>query len=100
RRGEHPFRSVDIARTAGGPLWRRYGTPVSLEAFEVEIRADLYGEQLVLGVQRTARSLGNRVLRSTALRTALKPTVAAAMLRLVRAHRGAGRLIDPMCGSG
>jgi putative N6-adenine-specific DNA methylase/tRNA (guanine6-N2)-methyltransferase len=57
-------------------------------------------DHLVLGVQLNRQPLDRRVRRPRALRTALKPTVAAAMLRLVGASHGTGRLVDPMCGSG
>ncbi len=85
---------------AGAVLHQRYGTPVDLEGFEVNVRVDLHGAQLVVGIQRTRASLGNRVRRGKALRSSLKPTLAAAMVRLAGAHRGPGRLIDPMCGAG
>ncbi len=100
RRGDHDFKSVDIERAAGGVLHRRFGTPVDLETFAVEVRVDLIGTRLFAGVQVTSGSLGQRILRGGALRSALKPTVAAAMLRLAGAHRGPGRLLDPLCGSG
>lgn len=100
RRGNHDFKSGDIERAAGGVLHRRYGTPVDLEEFAVEVRVDLIGTRLFAGVQITPGSLGQRILRSGTLRSALKPTVAAAMLRLAGAHRGRGRLLDPLCGSG
>jgi putative N6-adenine-specific DNA methylase/tRNA (guanine6-N2)-methyltransferase len=100
RRGEHDFDHMEIQRVAGAVLVERYGTRVDLEHHELNVRVDLYGDRLVAGVQRTAKSLGNRIKRTRALRTALKPTIAAAMVRLVGAHRGAGRLIDPLCGTG
>jgi len=100
RVGEHEFGSVEIQRAAGAAVYHRYGTRVDLEQFDVEVRANLYGTQLVVGLQRTSRSLAKRILRAAPLRSALKPTVAAAMLRLVGAHRGEGVLLDPLCGAG
>jgi putative N6-adenine-specific DNA methylase/tRNA (guanine6-N2)-methyltransferase len=100
RQGKHPFRSTDVQRVAGAAIFRQYGTRVDLERFEVEVRVNLYGDRVVAGIQETRDSLGNRILRARALRSSLKPTIAAAMLRLVGAHRGEGRLIDPMCGTG
>jgi putative N6-adenine-specific DNA methylase/tRNA (guanine6-N2)-methyltransferase len=98
--GEQDFEKLEIQRVAGALLHDRYGTPVDLEDFEVDIRVDLYGRHLVAGVQRTRDSLGNRLKRARPLRSAVKPTIAAAMVRLACAHRGAGMLIDPMCGTG
>ena len=100
RTGNHEFRSTDVQRVAGAAVFRRYGTRVDLERFDVNLRVDLYGDHLVAGIERTRGSLGNRIRRSKALRSSLKPTVAVAMLRLVGAHRGAGLLVDPMCGTG
>jgi len=98
--GEHPFTRVDLQRAAGAEIWRRYGTRVDLKEFDVEIRVDLYGRHLVIGIPRTRRSLGKRIDRARSLRSALKPTIAAALLRLSGAHLGDGRLVDPLCGIG
>jgi putative N6-adenine-specific DNA methylase/tRNA (guanine6-N2)-methyltransferase len=100
RQGDHDFDRVDLQRAAGAVLVERFGTQVDLQGFEVEVRVDLYGDRLVAGIQRTRESLGKRVRRGRVLRSSLKPTIAAAMLRLAGAHRGDGLLIDPMCGSG
>lgn len=100
RDGTHDFGSMEIQRVAGAVLFRRYGTSVDLEDFELNVRVDLYDHHLVVGIQRTKDSLGNRIRRSRALRSSIKPTMAAAMLRLAGAHRGGGELIDPMCGTG
>jgi tRNA (guanine6-N2)-methyltransferase len=97
---DHPFNKQELQRAAGAVLYGRYKTPVDLEGFELNIRVDLYGAMLVAGIQRTRDSLGNRIKRAQPLRSAIKPIVAAAMLRLAGAHQGEGRLIDPMCGSG
>jgi putative N6-adenine-specific DNA methylase/tRNA (guanine6-N2)-methyltransferase len=99
-RGDHPLGKQELQRAAGAALFGRHRTPVDLENFELNIRVDLYGNRLVAGIQRTTDSLGNRIKRARPLRSALKPTIAAAMLRLAGAHKSKGRLIDPMCGSG
>lgn len=91
---------MDVERAGGAVLVGRYGTTVDLSEFEVNVRVDIYGSRLIAGVQQTRRSLGNRIERGKALRSSLKPTLAVAMLRLAGAHRGRGRLIDPMCGAG
>jgi len=98
--GNHDVGKLELQRAGGGVLHERYGTPVDLEGFEINVRVDLYANQLVAGIQETRDSLGNRVERVRPLRSAIKPTIAAAMLRLAGAHRGGGVLIDPMCGSG
>jgi len=100
RVGEHPFTTIDVQRAAGGVLHGRHGAPVSLEHPEVEVHVDVYGDHVAIGLRLTPRPLDARIRRSRPLRSALKPTIAAAMLRLAGAHRGGGRLIDPMCGAG
>lgn len=99
RHGDHEFNRVDVQRAAGGILHRRYGTSVDLEEFELEVHVHVSGPHLFAGIRRTPHSLDRRIRRAANLRSALKPTVAAAMLRLVGAHRGEGRLLDPMCGT-
>ena len=94
------FDRRQLQGAAGGVLQQRYGTVVDLEGFEVNVRVNLHGRHLVAGIQLTRDSLGNRIRRTRSLRTSIKPTLAVAMLRLVGAHRGPGRLLDPMCGSG
>jgi len=84
---------------AGAVLQRRYGTPVDLEGYEIHVCVDVYGEHAIAGIQLTRESLDRRIRRGGTLRSSLKPTVAAAMLRLAGAHRGPGRLIDPLCGA-
>ncbi len=99
-RSDLGIEKMELQGAAGAALIRRHGTTVDLEDFEIEVRVDLYGRRLIAGVQCTRQSLGNRVRRGRVLRSSLKPTVAAAMLRLAGAHAGPGRLIDPMCGAG
>jgi len=98
--GEHAFTRRELEGAAGAVLQRRYGARVDLTGADLNVRVDLYGSRLVAGVQRTDRPLGRRLRRAKALRTSIKPTTAAAMVRLAGAHRGAGRLIDPLCGAG
>lgn len=101
RVGRHEFKSEQVAGAVGAALQHRYKTRVDLRHFELEVRADLFGTRLYLGVQRTGRDLGKRIRRARVLRTALKATIAAAMIRLADAHRGRAELLcDPMCGSG
>lgn len=97
--GDAALGRAELAGMAGAALKRRYGTAVDLEQFAVNVRVDLHDDRLMCGVQLTRESLGHRIHRREALRTALRPTVAAAMLRLAGADRGTGRLIDPMCGA-
>ena len=98
--GEHGFARMDVEGAAGAVIQKEHGTRVDLEGYAVNVRVDLYGRRLVIGVQLTRKDLGNRIRRARVLRTSLKPTIAAAMIRMAGAHRGEGRLIDPLCGTG
>ncbi len=94
------FRSGEIARAAGAVLFRRHRTPVNLERPDLDIRVDVVDRRCVVGLPCNTAPLSKRIRRSRALRSALMPTIAAGMLRMVGAHRGGGALIDPMCGAG
>lgn len=98
--GEHDFDSRQLQGAAGAVIQRACGTRVDLTDPAVNVRVDLYGERLLVGLQRTQRALDKRILRTRTLRTSIRPTTAAAMVRLAGAHRGGGRLIDPLCGTG
>jgi putative N6-adenine-specific DNA methylase/tRNA (guanine6-N2)-methyltransferase len=98
--GDRSLGKQELQRAAGALFYARHRTPVDLENPELNIRVDLHGSRLVAGIQRTADSLGNRIKRAKPLRSSLKPTIAASMLRLAGAHAGEGSLIDPMCGTG
>ena len=101
RLGQHPFGSQDVERAVGAVLQRRYGAPVSLEAWQVCVRIEVRGASVEVALQpwRKARSLRHRY--GYRQRTALKATVAYAMLRLGGGiDRPPARLLDPFCGSG
>jgi putative N6-adenine-specific DNA methylase/tRNA (guanine6-N2)-methyltransferase len=90
----------EIQGAAGAVLQGRYGTRVDLERPQYRVRVEVCGNRMVAGLQRTERSLSKRLVRARPLRSSIRPTLAAAMLRLAGAQRGGGRLIDPMCGAG
>lgn len=98
--GETGLTRREIQGAAGAVIQGRYGTAVDLEQFQFQVRVELCGSRVVIGLQRTERSLGKRVRRTRSLRTGIKPTIAAAMLRIAGAQRGSGRLLDPLCGAG
>jgi putative N6-adenine-specific DNA methylase/tRNA (guanine6-N2)-methyltransferase len=106
RSGEHPFGSMDVQRVAGAVLQARYGTPVDLESYRIDVRIDLLGPSCQVCLQLTREGLDRRFRRVYQPRITLKTPVAYAMLRLARiggeaAPAGAaGRLLDPFCGSG
>jgi len=100
REGEHAFTSHDVQRVAGAVLVERYGAPVDLRGYTVEVRVDVVGERCAVAVQLTRKALSNRYERAFAPRVALRANVAYACLRLGDIGPGTGRLLDPFCGSG
>ena len=100
RQGTHPFTSHDLQRVGGAVLVERYGAPVDLEGFAVNVRLDVTGNRCAVAVQLTRKALSNRFARAGNPRVALRANVAYACLRLARLGEGTGRLLDPFCGSG
>ncbi|NKB68248.1 MAG: methyltransferase domain-containing protein [Candidatus Latescibacteria bacterium] len=98
RQGTHPFTSTQAQGAAGAALVGRYGNPVDLTGYDIDVRADVYDGQCVVGRVLNRRRLSQRYQRVRQPRTALMPTVAYAMLRLAGVEEGA--LLDPCCGSG
>lgn len=99
-KGDHRFDRRQLEGAAGAAVQWRHRARVDLDGFDLHVRVDLDGARLLVGLQRNAVPLSKRLRRAKALRTSIKPTVAAAMVRLAGAHRGDGRLIDPLCGAG
>ncbi len=101
RLGVHPFGSQDVERLAGAVLQARYGAPVDLEHWSVCVRLEVRDRRLEASVQRTRRPLSLRHRYGYRPRTALKASMAHAMLRLSGGLRPPpDRLLDPFCGSG
>lgn len=75
------------------PAWRA-ADPSDLEFWALEDRPG----RLRIGLRLTTAELRNRGGRSEEREAALRPTLAAAMVRL--AGEAAGTLIDPCCGAG
>ncbi len=90
----------EAARAAGGVFHLRHGTPVDLRGYDLEIRLDLGRERALVSAELHRDPLDRRMKRAKNLRSALKPTVAAGLVRFAGAQRGAGSLLDPTCGSG
>jgi putative N6-adenine-specific DNA methylase/tRNA (guanine6-N2)-methyltransferase len=70
-----------------------------LTGFEIEVCLMIDGSGWMLGLPTDRIDRTKRVLRPLALRTALRPTVAAALIQLSGANQGTGRLVDPLCGA-
>jgi tRNA (guanine6-N2)-methyltransferase len=99
--GEHAYRRVDalqaLARGLAGKLpasWRPAG-----ENAAVEIWLTIHGATAVCGLRLSDRTMRHRTYKLEHLPASLRPTLAAAMIRLAGA-RPHQVVLDPMCGAG
>lgn len=99
--GEHAYRRMDagkaLARGLAGKL------PASWRAVEenaaVEIWLTIHGATAVCGLRLSDATMRHRGYKREHLPASLRPTVAAAMVRLAAARPGQV-VLDPMCGAG
>jgi tRNA (guanine6-N2)-methyltransferase len=99
--GQHAYRRVDaakaLARGLAGKLpasWR----PAEENA-SVEIWLTIHEETAVCGLRLSDKTMRHRTYKTVHLPASLRPTVAAAMVRLAAARYG-HLVLDPMCGAG
>jgi 23S rRNA G2445 N2-methylase RlmL len=99
--GKHGYRRVDareaLARGLGGKLptgWRH----VEENAW-LEIWLTIHGAMAVCGVRLSDRTMRHRTWKREHLPASLRPTLAAAMVRLADIRPGQV-VLDPMCGAG
>src|SRR5262249_33087236 len=99
--GKHGYRRVDaqkaLVRGLAGKL------PASWQQVEenaaVEIWLTIEGATAVCGVRLSDRTMRHRWYKVAHMPASLRPTVAAAMVRLADIRPGQ-RILDPMCGAG
>src|SRR5438128_3351665 len=99
--GEHGYRRADarkaLAEGLAGKLpasWR----PAEENA-AVEVWLTIHGATAVCGLRLSDRTMRHRTYKQDHLPASLRPTVAAAMVRLAEA-RPNQVFLDPMCGAG
>jgi 23S rRNA G2445 N2-methylase RlmL len=99
--GEHGYRRADaykaLARGMDGKLpasWR-----VATENAAVEVWLTIHGAMAVCGLRLSDRTMRHRTYKVEHLPASLRPTVAAAMVRLAGLRPGQ-TVLDPMCGAG
>lgn len=99
--GEHGYRRIDagkaLARGLEGKLpasWR----PAEENA-AVEVWLSIHGATAVCGLRLSDQTMRHRTYKQEHLPASLRPTVAAAMVRLAGAKPGQA-ILDPMCGAG
>jgi 23S rRNA G2445 N2-methylase RlmL len=99
--GEHGYRRMDagksLARGLAGKLpasWR----PTEENA-AIEVWLTIHGATAVCGLRLSDQTMRHRTYKQEHLPASLRPTVAAAMVRLGAARVGQA-VLDPMCGAG
>jgi 23S rRNA G2445 N2-methylase RlmL len=99
--GEHGYRRADaykaLARGLAGKLpasWK-----LAEENAAVEIWLTIHGNMAVCGLRLSDRTMRQRGYKVEHLPASLRPTVAAAMVRLAELKPGQ-TVVDPMCGAG
>ena len=99
--GEHAYRRVDARKAMSRGLEGVF--PASWKTAEenasVEVWLTIHGNQAVCGLRLSDRSMRHRTYKAEHLPASLRPTVAAAMVRLAGASPGQV-VLDPMCGAG
>jgi 23S rRNA G2445 N2-methylase RlmL len=98
--GQHAYRRVDLQRAVERALAERLrGWRAVEDDAQVELWVHLVGERFLLGARLSDAAMRHRTYLKASLRAALKPTIAAAMVRLTE-PRDDDHFLDPMCGSG
>ncbi|MGF1578148.1 MAG: methyltransferase [Gemmataceae bacterium] len=99
--GKHGYRRVDalkaLAKGLGGKLpssWKH-----AEENASIEIWLTIHGRTAVCGVRLSDRTMRHRKYKQDHMPASLRPTMAAAMVRMSGAKVG-DRVLDPMCGAG
>ncbi len=99
--GRHAYRRIDVQKALGqglaGKLPARWRSVEENASVEVWIR--IVQSTAVCGIRLSDRTMRHRTYKREHVAASLRPTVAAAMVRL--ADVGAGELLlDPCCGAG
>ncbi len=99
--GTHAYRRIDAAKSMAEGLtgvfpasWK----PASENA-AVEVWLTIHGATAVCGMRLTDRTMRHRTWKTEHVRASLRPTMAAAMVRLAGTAPGEV-VVDPMCGTG
>jgi 23S rRNA G2445 N2-methylase RlmL len=99
--GEHGYRRFDALRAMANGLagklpasWRH-----AEENAAIEIWLTIHGDTAVCGLRLSDRSMRHRKYKMEHLPASLRPTLAAALVRVAECRPGL-TIIDPMCGAG
>ncbi len=100
RYGQHEFTSVDVARVVGAVVKSQYPSlKVDLDNPGVVLKAELSGDDFLLMIDTTGRSLHKRYPKPFQHFAPLKTGIAAALIDASRFSEESN-LLDPMAGGG
>ena len=96
-----PYGSSDVIEEAvANVISARYKWRYTeLQRAPIDIRVFIDGTWVLIGVRLFDEPLSRRTYRVVNLRGALRPTVAAALVRIANPGKGRPRIWDPFCGS-
>jgi len=99
--GKHVYMRADAGKAISRGLDEKI--PPTFERVDedayLEIWLTIRGSMGICGVRLSDRSMRHRTYKSEHMPASLRPTLAAAMVRLADAHHGQ-IVLDPMCGAG
>ncbi len=100
RSGTHPFTSEDVQRVAGAGVRDVLARAVRMKGADVDLRCDVRGSDVLLGVRLTRVALSRRSPGAYRPHTSLRANVAWSMLALARLEYPPRVLLDPFVGGG
>ncbi len=99
RIGLHSFTSVEIQKVAGQVIKEKYKLKVDLKNFDVNLRVDVFGKDVLISSQLTKESLYKRFKLPFVHPAAIKSTIAYGLIRMANVKENE-TVLDPMCGGG
>jgi tRNA (guanine6-N2)-methyltransferase len=99
--GKRNYNTAEIKEVTSGAIVSRYNWRYTDDdaAADLNFRLFIEGESAMVGLRLARRPMHDRQYKQVHIPGSLKPTVAAAMLRLIEVGPGQ-RLLDPCCGAG
>lgn len=99
--GKRNYNTDEIKQACASGIVESHGWVYSEDdaMADLNIRVFIEGDTAVVGVRLAERSLSKRAYKQEHVPGSLKPTVAAALLRLANVTAGT-RVLDPCCGAG
>jgi len=94
----HKFKSTEAQISVGGRIHDKFGWNVKMKDYNIEVVINCDVDQVYVAIALTNKSLFYRTLTQLG-NLALKPTLAASLVKLAKVEPGEV-VLDPMCGGG